>query len=61
MAPIGFISDHLEVLYDIDIELKQRAAGQGMQLERIAMLNATPPLIEILASVIEQHETSLVR
>ncbi len=61
MAPIGFLSDHLEVLYDIDIELKQRAARQGMQLERIAMLNATPPLIEILASVIEQHETSLVR
>jgi ferrochelatase len=61
MAPIGFISDHLEVLYDIDIELKQRVARQGMQLERIAMLNATPPLIEILASVVEQHETSLVR
>lgn len=61
VAPIGFISDHLEVLYDIDIELKQRAAKQGMQLERIAMLNATPPLIDILASVIEQHETSLVR
>lgn len=61
VAPIGFISDHLEVLYDIDIELKQRAATQGMQLERIAMLNATPPLIEILASVIEQHETSMVR
>jgi len=61
MAPIGFLSDHLEVLYDIDIELKQRAAKLGMQLERIAMLNATPPLIDILASVIEQHETSLVR
>lgn len=61
VAPIGFLSDHLEVLYDIDIELKQRATKQGMQLERIAMLNATPPLIEILASVIEQHETSLVR
>jgi ferrochelatase len=61
VAPIGFLSDHLEVLYDIDIELKQRAARQGMQLERIAMLNATPPLIEILASVIEQHEASVVR
>jgi len=55
VAPIGFLSDHLEVLYDIDIELKERAVKQGMQLERIAMLNATPPLIEILASVIEQH------
>ncbi len=61
VAPIGFLSDHLEVLYDIDIELKQRAAKQGMQLERIAMLNATPPLIEILASIVEQHEASLVR
>lgn len=61
MAPIGFLSDHLEVLYDIDIELTQRAAKQGMQLERITMLNATPPLIEILASVVEQHEASLVR
>ncbi|HEX9743641.1 MAG TPA: ferrochelatase, partial [Nitrospiraceae bacterium] len=61
MAPIGFLSDHLEVLYDIDIELKQRAVTQGMQLERIAMLNATPPLIDILASVIEQHVASPVR
>ncbi len=61
MAPIGFLSDHLEVLYDIDIELKQRAAKQGMQLERIAMLNATTPLIDILASIVEQHEASLVR
>lgn len=61
VAPIGFLSDHLEVLYDIDIELKQRAAGRGVQLERIAMLNATPPLIDILASVIEQHAASSVR
>ncbi len=61
VAPIGFLSDHLEVLYDIDIELKQRAAKLEMQLERIAMLNATPPLIEILASIVEQHEASLVR
>lgn len=61
VAPIGFLSDHLEVLYDIDIELKQRAAQRGMQLERIAMLNAATPLIEILASIVEQHEASLVR
>lgn len=61
MAPIGFISDHLEVLYDIDIELKQRSAAQGVQLERIAMLNATPPLIEILASLIEHHQSTAAR
>ena len=60
VVPIGFISDHLEVLYDIDIELKQRANANGMQLERIPMLNASPALIETLASVVETHESSLV-
>lgn len=61
VAPIGFLSDHLEVLYDVDVEMKRRAAGRGMHLERIAMLNATPPLIDILASVIEQHTASPAR
>lgn len=61
IAPIGFLSDHLEVLYDVDIEFKQRARVKGMQLERIDMLNATAPLIEILASVLEEHQTSSVR
>ena len=60
VAPIGFISDHLEVLYDIDIELKQRAGAHGMQLERIPMLNASAALIETLVSVVEAHESSLV-
>jgi len=61
MAPIGFVSDHLEVLYDIDIEFKKRASEQGMWLERIAMLNATPPLIETLLDVVTTHlrETGL--
>ncbi len=61
MAPIGFVSDHLEVLYDIDIEFKKRAGEQGMWLERIAMLNATPPLIETLLDVVTTHlrETGL--
>ncbi|MFM7841180.1 MAG: ferrochelatase [Nitrospira sp.] len=61
MAPIGFISDHVEVLYDIDIELKERATKLGIHLERIAMLNATPPLINILASLIEQHQSPPAR
>jgi len=61
MAPIGFVSDHLEVLYDIDIEFKKRASEKGMRLERIAMLNATPPLIETLLDVVTTHlrETGL--
>ena len=55
MAPIGFLSDHLEVLYDIDIEFAKRARDKGMQLERIAMLNATPPLVETVADVVATH------
>jgi ferrochelatase len=55
MAPIGFVSDHLEVLYDIDIEFKKLAGAMGMWLERIAMLNASPPLIESLLDVVTTH------
>jgi ferrochelatase len=55
VAPIGFVSDHLEILYDIDIEFKKRAADMGMWLERTPMLNASPPLVETLADVIAAH------
>ena len=55
LAPIGFVSDHVEVQYDIDIEFKQLAQSKGMQLERIPMLNATSPLVATLASLVEQH------
>ncbi|MDP1946986.1 MAG: ferrochelatase [Nitrospirota bacterium] len=58
VAPIGFLCDHVETLYDIDIELKQYAAGRGLQLERIAMLNDSPALIDTLASVLKAHESS---
>lgn len=54
VAPVGFVSDHLEVLYDLDIEAKQAAADLGMTLERIHMLNRDPLYMETLAeSVIE--------
>ncbi len=61
LAPIGFISDHVEILYDVDVEFKQLAASKGMRLERIAMLNATSPLIATLAAVLEEHLASPVR
>jgi ferrochelatase len=59
VAPIGFICDHVETLYDIDIELKQLAAAKGMQLERIAMLNDSPAMIDTLADVLARHQSSL--
>ncbi|MGQ0810882.1 MAG: ferrochelatase [Nitrospiraceae bacterium] len=60
VAPIGFLCDHVETLFDIDIELKQLAHAKGLQLERIPMLNTSTALIDTLASVIEAHEASLV-
>lgn len=60
VAPIGFLCDHVETLYDIDIELKQVANGRGIQLERIAMLNDSPAMVEILVSVLAAHEPALV-
>jgi ferrochelatase len=49
----------VETLFDIDIELKQRAAAQGMQLERMAMLNDQPALVETLLDIVAAHESSL--
>jgi ferrochelatase len=59
VAPIGFLCDHVETLYDIDIELKQLAGSRGIQLERIAMLNDSSSLIETLVDVVSAHESSL--
>lgn len=59
VAPIGFICDHVETLFDIDIELKQSAMSKGMQLERMAMLNDSPALVETLLDVLAAHESSL--
>lgn len=59
VAPIGFICDHVETLFDIDIELKQLAVNKGIHLERMAMLNDSLPLIETLRDVLAAHESSL--
>ncbi len=52
VAPIGFLTDHVEILYDIDIEARQQARGVGLQLERIPSLNADPLFIQALSQTI---------
>lgn len=59
VAPVGFICDHVETLFDIDIELKQLAVNKGMRLERMAMLNDSPALIDTLRDIVTAHESSL--
>lgn len=53
-VPIGFVCDHLEVLYDIDYEAKHEADALGMTLRRTRMPNADPAFIKALASVIAE-------
>jgi ferrochelatase len=51
-APIGFVCDHVEILYDIDIESKQIADELGLQLERIESMNTNPHFIEAITDAI---------
>jgi ferrochelatase len=50
-APIGFLADHVEVLYDLDIEARAMAAARGLAYARARSLNADDDLIEVLAAV----------
>ncbi|WP_036619915.1 ferrochelatase [Paenibacillus alvei] len=51
-APIGFVSDHLEVLYDLDIEAIQTAQNLQLGFKRIRMLNDDPQFMSVLADTI---------
>ncbi len=52
VCPIGFVADHLEVLYDLDVELAGVAAASGLAYARTASLNDDPRFISVLADVI---------
>ena len=52
VCPVGFVSDHLEIRWDIDTEAKERAAELGMRLERIEMPNADPRFVGVLAEIV---------
>ena len=51
-VPIGFVCEHLEVLYDIDHEARQKAESLGITLRRTRMPNATPELVAVLDAIV---------
>jgi len=55
IVPIGFVSDHIEILYDIDILFQKKAASLGMVLKRTQSLNNSEKFIEALAAMVEEH------
>jgi protoporphyrin/coproporphyrin ferrochelatase len=52
VCPIGFVADHLEVLYDLDVELAGVAAANGVAYARTASLNDDPVFVRVLADLV---------
>jgi ferrochelatase len=55
VCPVGFVSDHLEILWDLDIEAREKATGLGLELERIGSLNDDPAFIRALAALVRER------
>ena len=54
VCPIGFVSDHLEILWDLDVEARERAVELGLELDRIESLNDDPAFVRALAGIVER-------
>lgn len=54
IAPVQFLADHLEILYDIEIGAREQAETHGIQFARIESLNTSPLFIKALAAVVEE-------
>ena len=61
MAPIGFVADHLEVLYDIDIACRAAGAARSVRLERTDSLNDSPTFVAALADLVARATEGLPR
>jgi protoporphyrin/coproporphyrin ferrochelatase len=54
VCPVGFVSDHLEILWDVDVEAREKAAALGLALDRIPSLNDDPAFVAALAGLVRQ-------
>jgi ferrochelatase len=54
VCPVGFVSDHLEIRWDIDVEAQERASELGMRLARIEMPNDDPAFVRVLAGIVRR-------
>ncbi len=58
VSPIGFISDHMEVLFDLDTEAVDTAAQLGVRLERAATVNTHPIFVQMIADLVQERLTN---
>ena len=56
VCPVGFVADHLEVLYDLDVELAAVAAECGISYGRTASLNDDPAFVAVLAGLVQSAD-----
>ena len=54
VAPVGFVSDHLEILWDLDVEAREKAQELGLDLDRIDSMNDDPAFIRAVAGLVEK-------
>ena len=54
VCPVGFVSDHLEIRWDLDVEAQEKATELGLRLERIEMPNADPQFIRTLSGIVRR-------
>lgn len=59
IVPIGFVSDHVEILYDIDVVCREKAQSLGIKLKRTPSLNCSEKFIEALSTIVEKHILNL--
>ncbi len=52
VCPIGFVADHLEILYDLDVEAQSFARSKGIRIRRTPSFNTRPEFIEAMAAVV---------
>jgi protoporphyrin/coproporphyrin ferrochelatase len=55
VAPIGFVSDHVEVLYDLDIEAKSAATDEGLGFHRAGTAGDHPAFVRLLAALVRER------
>ena len=60
VCPIGFVADHLEILYDLDVEAQAFAREKGIRIRRTASFNSRPDFIDVLANVVDDALTARV-
>jgi ferrochelatase len=52
VCPIGFVADHLEILYDLDVEAQAFSRERGIRIRRTASFNTRPDFIDAMAKVV---------